>query len=164
MNPHLERESSINKERAGERISIADKKREFRNTVADQQGLSRSQKKRARKNRNYSKARDTACRTQLELDDLRESNSIEINEVKDRAGRKIEQYKGITVQQKEVIQQLTSESSDHRIARLIQEKSELEVQIDKYARRSRDLSASLVASFSTQLADTKDRSDSEYSC
>ena len=161
---HLERKSSSNKERAGERFIISDKKREFGNTVADRQGLSKSQRKRARKNRNYSKVRDEACRTQLELDDLRENKSIEINEVKDRACRKIEGYKGIIVQQKEVIQQLKSESSDHRIARLIQEKSELEVQLDKYARTSRDLSASLVASFSTQLADTRDRSDSEYSC
>ena len=98
------------------------------------------------------------------MDDLRENKSIEINEVKDFACRKIDGYKEINFQQKEVIQQLKSESSDHRIARLIQEKSELEVQLDKYARRSRDLSASLVASFSTQLADTRDRSDSEYSC
>ena len=55
---HLERKSSSNKERAGERFIISDKKRKFGNTVANRQGLSRSQRKRARKNRNYSKVRD----------------------------------------------------------------------------------------------------------
>jgi hypothetical protein len=64
-------------------ISISEQQRAFAKDSGEKV-LSTSQKRRARKNRQFARLKDTACRTIIASNEIEESHKIEVAELKER--------------------------------------------------------------------------------
>ena len=121
-------------------------------------------KARYRKFRQLRKTRDELCRVRLEADDRLGAKDSEIRDIRARCEDKIEKHQS-------VVQQLQEDKKDKeaQIAQLTSRNLELKFQIDKYARKDRDLSGDLDANFLKEavsgqpLLEESDRV-SKYSC
>ena len=151
-------------ESAGEQSSVEDRKRKFVELHKRAEGLSASQKKRYRKLRQLRETRNELCRVRLEADERLEAKNSEIRDIRARCKDKIQKHQS-------VVQQLKEDNKDKgsQIAELTTQNLEPKFQIEKYARRDRDLSGDLVVNFlkgavsGQPLVEESDR-ESEYSC
>ena len=108
--------------------------------------------------------RNELCRVRLEADERLEAKNSEIRDIRARCKDKIQKHQS-------VVQQLKEDNKDKgsQIAELTTQNLELKFQIEKYARKDRDLSGDLVVNFlkdavsGQPLLEESDRA-SEYSC
>jgi hypothetical protein len=114
--------------------TIAEKKRNFSSSFAV---TSATQKRRAQRIRAQNRLKDSACKAQLELDEERERHKCELSEKKEQYSEIVDRYKA---DRASLSTQLDNEK---RIS------ADLKLRLEKFERKSRDLSTGLVKSFLT---------------